>query len=302
MADLVAPAVTAPVVPEWVKLDPFWDHPLLLGVPTWFFVLIGVVFCIVVVNLYWLFRMGRLKDVKGYKDTLKKASQEDVQTWVLGKTQRLTIEMLRYVDSILSYYTPTRISKWHHNTPMSVMHVGGLPALMVSDDFDQTRDVVSELAILHAAEHFNEFFSPVIQVLDAINSGNTEDLMKMMDRERIDKIKNALEAIGGCDVRDLKPIDSYREYERCGHKILKILMPDGVPIPSYCLYNPVKFRKYFPKGCSAGFFGGELIRDSRKLVVLRPEKSFWEKMIPLAGLVIVDVIALIAAWNIPLGR
>jgi len=288
--------------PEWAVLDPFWDHGVILGLPVWFFICVAVVFCTVVENLYWVFRMRKLKDVRGYRDTLKKASQEDVQTWVMGKTQRLTIEMLRYVDSVLSYYTPTRISKWHHNTPMSVMHVGGLPALMVSDDFDQTRDVVSEIAICHAAEHFNEFFTPVTQVLDAINRGDTASLETMMDRERIEKIRKALVDIGGCEVKEIQPIDNYREYERCGHKILRILWPDGIPIPVYSIYNPVKFRKYFPKGCSAGLFGGVLIREARELVVNTPEKGLLEKILPFAGLILIDILALIAVWNVPLGR
>jgi len=309
MADIIAQQIvngTVQQLPGGMALNAFFDSPApilgVIGIPWWVLFCVGA-FLILIVwpNIYWIRRMAFLRPVKGYRDTLKKATQEDVQTWVLGKTMKLTIEMLRYVDGVLSFYTKTRIPKWHHNTRQSVMHCGGLPALLVSDDFDQTRDIVSEIAICHAADTYNQWLKPVEEVFSAIENGNIADLEKYVDKGKLEEIREALAKVGGCDIKEIKPITSYSEYEKCGQKFLRILWPKGIPVPSYSIYNPTKFSRYFPKGRSAGLQGRILIRESRELKEDMPKPDWKEKLIQMGAIVVISLFLLVVAWMAPLG-
>jgi hypothetical protein len=98
------------------------------------------------------------------------------------------------------------------------------------------------------------------------------------------------------------PILNYRDYEDHGRECLMTLNPYGLRIPSYSMFNPTRFRKYFPLGCTAMFFGGEMIHDARKLNLRRKVKGFWEVHALLAGAVVVVIFALIAVWLAPLGN
>lgn len=261
-----------------------FDHAVVLGIPVWVFVgvILGIVF--LGVNLSWVFKMRRMAAVKGFKDVQKKASQEDVMTWMLNKTQKLTIECMRYVDSVISYRDTTKISKWHLTTPMSVIHVGGYPAMMISDDYDQTRDIVSEIALCHACEEFNHDQHWLAGYLDAMESKGVKIPEWMRD-----------EGIA-------KPIESFSDYRDRGRMLLGMKYPEGIPIPSYSIFSPVKFRKFFPKGRSAGFMGGRFIRQARKLNLGLMKDVDWKAYLPLAGLITLGLVGLIAAWMVPLGK
>lgn len=285
---IVAPPVTPGVpvsnLPEWIRLNEFFDHPLIIGIPIWVFICLFFFIILLWVNLSWVFKIRRLASVRGYRDVQKKASQEDVMTWMINKTQKLTIECLRYVDSVISYYDQTKISKWHHNTPMSVMHVGGYPAMLVSDDYDQTRDPVSEIALCHACEEFNADQNWWAAFRDAMHNKN----LTLPDGMEEDTVA--------------KPLESFSDYRERGRFLLQLKYPDGIPIPAYSIFNPTKFRKFFPKGRSAGFQGGRFIRQARKLNLGITQASFWAQVLPLGVLITMGVIAIIAAWMAPIGK
>jgi hypothetical protein len=184
---------------------------------------------------------------------------------------------------------------------MSVMHCGGLPALLVSDDFDQTRDIVSEIAICQAADTYNAWLKPVEEVFTAIESGNVAELENYVDKEKLNEIQEALAKVGGCKVDEIKPITSYTEYEKCGQKFLRILWPKGIPVPAYSIYNPTKFSRYFPRGCSAGLGGRILIREARELKEDLPKEDWKAKILRMGLFIGLSMIMLIVAWMAPLG-
>jgi hypothetical protein len=222
--------------------------------------------------------------VRGYKEIQKKAGPDDVMVWLFGKTQKMIIESLRYIDSVASYYAKTRISKWHLTSPMAMLHIGGYPAMMVSDDYDQSRDPVSEIALCHACEEFNRDQDWWLGVKQELHKRGVK-LPPMLEEGDV-----------------AKPIENFTDYKTRGNLLLKIRYPEGIPIPAYSIFNPVKFRKYFPKGRSAGFFGGVQIRKARKLKTRIKEKGFWEKALPVLIILSLDVVAIVAAWNVPLGK
>jgi hypothetical protein len=283
VANVVYPVGTpVPVVPTGMVINPYLDWTPLFGIPLWLIIGIGFIGMFIVVNLYWVFRMKKMAPVKGYVQTANNQTQEEVQVWVISKIQKLTIECLKIKDSVISFYDKKIITRWHHNTPMSVIRVGGVPAVIVSEDFDQTRDIISEVALCFACEQFNF---------------NQEKL-----KEEIKKREDDLRKAGSVVERPtlVKPITDYTDYENYGHRCLQVIHPDGIEIPAYNIFDTTKFRKYFPLGCTAGFFGGEFLRDSRKLNMTRKEKSLWEKIIPLGIIFGIVLVAVMAAWMFPL--
>jgi hypothetical protein len=162
---------------------------------------------------------------------------------------------------------------------MAAIQVGGYKALVVSEDFDQTRDIIGEIALCHVCDEFND---------------NQVKLRENLEK-RVQK-GTLIEK-----PRTVDPILNYRDYEDHGRDCLIALNPDGLRIPSFNLFNPTKFRKYFPLGCTSMFYGGELIHDARKLNLRRKAKGFWEVHALLAAAVVVDIFALIVVWLFPMG-
>lgn len=271
-----APVVTHTPVPTpvptvaadtWMKTNPYFDWSPFLGIPVWVWIGALCLLILILVNAYWLFRIKRLQAVKGYVIAVAMATQEDVMTWIVSTTKNMTIECLKKRDSVLSFYDPLNITKWMHNTPLSVIHIGGKGGVLVSEDYYKTRDMVSEIAICYAAEEFNN---------------NQESLKKEHSGVTI------------------QPISNYRDYEEYGRAILEHLHPDGLKIPAYSIYDPNKFRKYFPEGLTATFNGGIFIRDARNLNLGNNKLSFWEKVIPLGLIIGFVIVAIVAAWMVPL--
>jgi hypothetical protein len=271
MAVVVATPLGQAAVPDWATLNPLFDQPApilgMLGIPWWFVISCGIILIIILVILSWVFKFRRMAPVKGYKEIQKKAGPDDTMVWLFEKTQKMIIECLKYADSIASYYNPTRISKWRLTSPMAMIHVGGYPAMMVSDDYDQSRDLVSEIALCHACEKFNA------------------------DQEW-------LERNGGNPAPQITDFEDYRKY---GRKKLMERNPQGISIPSYSIFNPTKFRKYFPTGRSAGFYGGVLLRRAKDLRSETAEKGWLEKHLPIMIIAAIIIIVNIAAWQVKFG-
>jgi hypothetical protein len=99
----------------------------------------------------------------------------------------------------------------------------------------------------------------------------------------------------------MKPVESFGQYDSYGRKCLYNLNPDKLKIQPYNIFDPHKFRKYFPIGNSAMFYGGEMITESRDMNIDRREKSFWEVNAFLMSAAGIGMIALLIAWLAPLG-
>jgi len=246
-----------------------FDWSPLLGIPAWFLILCFFVIVLITVNLYWLFRMKRLASVRGYVDAVKKSTQEDVMAWIISTTRNLSIECLRKRDAAISFYDKAKASWWIHNSPISVIHIGGKGGIFLSEDYYRSRDMVSEMAIVKACDEYN-----------AGLNGKYKDL----------QFKG----------KPIGPISSYDDYLKFGRLVLEYLHPNGLEMEVYKIFNPEAFRKYFPKGMTAMANGAILIREARKLKVTTKPKSFWEKYLPLGMFMTVGLIVIIAAWMVPI--
>ena len=279
------------VVPNGMVINPIFDWAPILGLPVWLYITVIFVLIFLAVNIYWLLRIGRLASVKGWAESLKKMTQDDAQVWVISRVQKLTIECMTIKDNVLSCHDPMNIGMWHVNSPMGIIRVGGASAVVVSEDFDQNRDIVAEIALCHNLDMFNEN-------LEQLKEEANEKHMLKLEAAKTDEERDKVEAERP---HIMKPIENCEAYQTYGRKCITALFPGGLEIPSFSMFNPNKFRKYFPRGCSGMFFGGELIHDARKLNLRRKEKGFWEVHFFLASAFVISLIALVAAAFFPLG-
>lgn len=281
------PVVSQNVVPNGMAISPWFDWSPILGIPIWIPIAIILVFGVIMVWVYWYSRVSIFKAVAGWKESAQRASQGDVQTWVISRVKKLTIECMTIKDNILSSHDERNISMFHVNSGAGIIKVGGIPGVVVSEDFDQNRDFITEIALVFNCDAFNH---------------NQEQLKKELKEKHTQEVEAAKEY--GLEVAKpqvVRPIEDCEAYETYGRKCLSVINPDGLEFPSYSMFDPQKFRKYFPRGCSAMWFGGELIHDARKLNLRKKEKGFWEVHAFLAGAIVIGMIALIVSWLFPIG-
>lgn len=277
MGDVIAmPAEQAAslAVPQGMAINNLFDWQVILGVPFWVFICCALLFCVAAVWVYWFARIRKLSAVRGWKDSLQKMNPDDVQVWLITRTQSLIIGCMKIEDNVLSYHDKTKIGMWHHNTRESVIRVGGNPAVVVSEDFDQTRDFISEIALTDCADEFNE---------------NQETLI---EKHNGDGNKSGV----------IKPITTYDDYDKYGREALQLAYPEGLPMKSHNVFNNARFLKYFPRGCSHMFFGGVIYRDASKLKKHTKDAGLLAKYGFMAAALVVVMISVLAAWLVPLGR
>jgi hypothetical protein len=271
------------VVPQGMTINPIFDWSPLLGVPLWVFITIAlVVFGPILVNIYYFRKVGRLSAIYGWLESLQKMTQDDVQVWIISRVQRLTIECMTIKDNVLSFHEWEKIEMWQHNSPMARIVVGGNPGLVVSEDYHHTRDFISEIALTHNCDVFNT---------------NQEDLKAGL----IDKNRELQEA--GLVMHKpmiVEPIIDYLTYDHHGRECLFHLYPNGLKYPSFNIFNPTRFRKYFPLGNSATHLGGDVIEDSKEYRIRRKEPGFLEKYLIFGTCAVIGLVMIAAAWFIPL--
>jgi len=278
-------ATTVDAMPAGTSLNPIFDWAPILHLPIWVPITIFFILILILPTIYWLMRIGKLSSVKGWAESLKKMSQDDVQVWVISRVKKLTIECMTIKDNILSSHDPANITMYHVNSDAGVIRVGGASAVIVSEDFDQNRDVLTEIALCFACDEFNMNQEELRRSLEVINRNN---------------IEKGLVPVGTKPIV-VQPIDDCESYESYGRKCLHVINPNGLITPSYNIFDPNRMRKYFPRGCSGMWFGGELIHDARKLNLRRKIKGFFEVHAFMLMATGIGIISIMAAWLFPLG-
>jgi len=249
----------------------FLDASVAVGVPIWVFLVTFLFFVFVAVFVWWLAKLRKLSAVAGWSESLKNQDTGSVQVWIITRTQKLIIGCMKIEDNILSYFDKTKLGMWHHNTRESVIRVGGNPAVVVSEDFDQTRDIISEIAVTDNCDEFNV---------------GQEKLLKLKEEG---KLEGAV----------IAPIQNFVDYESYGRESLQIANPEGLRIRAFNIFSNIRFLKYFPQGRSHMFFGADVTLESRLLKTRTKPLGFWEKHAFLAGAIIIIVVLNMVAFMVP---
>lgn len=286
MADIVAEPivpVSGQAVPAGMELNPVLDWSPALGVPLWVLLTIAIiVFGPVLINIYYFRKVGRLASIRGWLESMQKMTKEDVQVWVISRVQRLTIDCMQIKDNVISVQDFKSIEMWYHKSPMARIIVGGNPGLVVSEDYHVTRDFISEIALTYNCDEYNT---------DQARLNNEK--MEEYDADRSAGKPTKLPEIA-------EPIIDYTSYDEQGRENLFQMYPEGLFYPAYNIFNPTKFRKYFPLGDSATHLGGDVIEESKDFRIRRKDPGLIEKYLIFGTCAMFALIVVIAAWFVPL--
>jgi len=267
MADIIAQpilngtaAAVAQQIPQSMKLDPLFDWTVLAGIPFWVLIDVALVMLCGIVMIYWLFRMKRLKSVKGYVEVVKKASQFDEMVWIINATRKLSIECMSMCDGVLKFAGTNNVIRWVHDERVPPLNIGGAGGILCSESSYRSRDMVSEIARDIACDIYNE------------------------------DVKTLENSSG--------PIKNFTDYEAFGRDNLEVIYPHGIPIPSFIQFDPERDAKYKPMGLTAWLNGGVFKRDVAALRVGGNQAKWYEKFIIPGVILVIVVVALIASWQI----
>ena len=288
IADPITQTAAQPVVPVGMAINPTLDWAPFLSIPIWVYITFIFVLLVIAVVFYWLIRMGRLSSVKGWGESIKTMTQNDAQVWVISRIQKLTIECMAIKDNVLSSLDPTVIGMWYVSSPAGVISIGGMRAVVISEDFDRNRDIVSEIALCYTLDNFNTD----LENLKALATSKYMDtISKLSDEEKVFVEKP----------RVMKPVEKFQQYVDYGRGCLAHLYPIGLDTPSYAMFAPNRFRRYFPLGNTSTHFGAENMMEARDLNIDKKEKGFWDVHALLAASVVIGMIGIIAVAFFPMG-
>ena len=289
--EIVAAPISTLAVPQGMAVNPVFDWsplPAAFGWPLWLYITAFGIFVWIAINVYWWARIRKLNAVRGWEESKKKMDPNDVQVWLITRTLSLFILCLKIEDNILSYHDKTKIGMWHHQSKQAVINIGGQPAVVLSDDWDHTRDLVSEIALTDNCDMFNEDQAKLQSEYDEENKRMEEKARREGRQPEPHEYKMA---------RVIKGYDDYADF---GRDFLEHIHPNGLEISSYSRLDNLRYLKYYPEGCGAMFFGGELTLDARNLNVHKKEKGFLEKYGLFIGALIFVIIMIGAAGFVPL--
>ena len=268
--ELLMQQVAAPVD---YNLNPIFDYAPLFGWPLWIWIFIAFGMVLLIINLKWLRRRFIMAPTLPYLAALKGGTQEDQQAWMISKNKSFEIKHLRYnADGVISYFDYIKnISMWFLTSPFAVGHAGGIKNVILSDNFDQARDLIAEAAFYIGIGIYNERHK----------TPATVDGKNLLDEE-------------GKQIYKL-PIFDYKSWVEHRENVIKEF-PLGIPIDSFLHIDPTKIIQFFPPNRTAGMFGGDNIREARKKNIERKTPSNWIKFAPLGAAIALGIISILIVY------
>jgi len=239
---------------DWapIPLPPF-------NIPLWAIIAVLSFAALVIVILHWFDMSGNLNAIKPWFIKAKEIKLGKMQVVRLSRAGNFIPDCLDIFDNILSYgESDENINQWRLNSPQGIIHVGGIMAAIVSEDWDQNRDIVTEIAICEAADKLNTD-------IEKLRTELTEKHKKLVDAGVYPKdapnpatlirpIQSGLDYLGKFEEHGTE------QPQISGRRVLQLLYPEGIRIRAFNLYAQNKFRKFWLRGNTSALFGGENIR------------------------------------------
>lgn len=277
MAETVIAAPVNPnvIIPEGMTTTLFdWQPiPPLFGFPLWFYIAFFLIIIAISVAVFWILKKAKLNPVLGWYIAKQTQTIEEKMVWVLTRFQSLDIINMKHEDDVLSFHDKTRVGMWHHNSQMAVIKVGGVPGVIASESYDQTRDPMSEIALTVNCKAFNE------------------------DQENLKQFKEENQLNGKLVVA---PINNFEDYETHGRTSLETINPEGLKIAMYNVFSNIDFMKFFPMGNKHMHFGAELRRKAKDMAPRKKKEDFWDKYAFILGALSVGVLIMILGAFAPI--
>lgn len=248
-----------------------WQPIPVFGVSLWAILILLSLAALVIVWFHWADKSGDLAAIKPWFIKLKELKLGKKQVVRLSRAGDFIPDVLDIFDNVLSYGdSEENINQWHLNSPQGMIRIGGISAAVISEDNNENRDIVVELALCHAAEYLNahiedlrielndRFKELVEQGAYPVDAPNPANLIR--------PINNGDDYIGQYDE------DQAPDYQRSGRFLLQLLNPEGIRIDAIGQYNQNKMRKYWFRGKTSAFYGGTNIRAVEDKYVKKSDK------------------------------
>ena len=279
-----------------------WQPVPVFGIPLWAIFAMLSIGALIVVILHWNDMSADLNAIKPWYIKIKEIAVGKMQVLRLSRAGTFIPDCLDIFDNVLSYGdSEENINQWHLNSPQGAIRIGGISAAIISEDWDQNRDIVAEIAICTAADTLNSnienlrvklnerYQELVLTGAYPSNAINPSNLVRPME--------NGMDYIGKTDPN--KPVNR----ETSIRALLQLLYPDGIRIPAHNLFDQNKVRKFWFKGNTSAFYGGDNLRRVEDELIKHSEKQtgFLEKWGSMLIAALVFFGCLIAGIMIPLG-
>jgi hypothetical protein len=248
-----------------------WQPIPVFGVSLWAILILLSLAALVIVWFHWADKSGDLDAIKPWFIKLKELKLGKKQVVRLSRAGDFIPDVLDIFDNVLSYGdSEENINMWHLNSPQGIIKIGGISAAVISEDNNENRDIVTEIAICHAAEYLNENIEDLRIELNnrfkelVAEGAYPEDAPNPANLVR--PINNGDDYIGQYDE------DQAPDYQRSGRFHLQLLFPEGIRIDAIDQYNQNKMRKYWFRGKTSAFYGGTNIRAVEDKYVKKQDK------------------------------
>lgn len=270
------------------------------NIPIWAILVLLSFAALLLVYFKWSDQSANLDPIKVWYIKAAELKAGKMQVIRLTRAGNFIPDCLDLFDNILSYGDgEENINQWKMRSASGIVRIGGIAAALLSEDYDQNRDPVTEVAICRASQLLDEN-------MDEIKMALTERYNQMVSQKIYD---------GENPARLVRPVHSYNDYigkdsdksaardENSGHALFQWIFPAGIPIHSYTPFNQNESRKFWPVGNNtSAFLGGENQRIVEEKLVKPSDKQrgFFEQW---GGVVIAAMVfmgCLIAGAAIPL--
>jgi hypothetical protein len=290
------PGITTTAL-DWapVPIAPF-------NLPLWFIFALLSAGALLIVWFRWNDMSSNLDAIKPWLIKAKEIKLGKIQVLRLSRAGNFIPDCLDIFDNVISYGdSESNINQWHLNDPMGIIRIGGISAPIISEDWDQNRDIPVEIAIIVATDYLAKNINPLKIELKTrhdelvrlgiypANAENPADLVK--------PINNGLDYIGKPD--ENKPAD----FKSSGRRLLELISSNGILIPAFNQYNQNQFRKFWFKGSTSAMMGGVNLRRVDDELVKKSDKpeGFFQKWGGLMFAAIIFLGCMIGGIAIPLG-
>lgn len=255
-----------------------WQPIPVFGVTLWAILALLSLAALVIVYFHWSDKSANLDAIKPWFIKIKEIKIGKMQVIRLSRAGNFIPDCLDIFDNVLSYGdSDENINQWHLNSPKGIIKIGGISAPIISEDFDQNRDIVTEIAICESTD----ILANNIEAIKIQLTARYKELIKIgvypenaeNPANLISPIRNGLDYIGKTDE------DKKADFSRSGRRLLELIYPEGIRIKAFALYNQNRFRKFWFRGSSSAMMGGVNLRrvDDEFTKKLEKQPGFFEK-------------------------
>jgi len=151
-------------------MSDIWDFsPSGIAFPLWLGILLLLAFALIASNFWWIYKYLVMRPVAGHGTASKSGSDHVQQVLVFGMNRAFSIQILDYMEKVLSFKDPNRVARWLQTSPFATGMLGKKSIMLISEIFDTCKDPVAELAIVTVCREHNKTVTDMSDMIITYN-------------------------------------------------------------------------------------------------------------------------------------